>query len=125
MTQQVQNAYNGMDNIINNLPSVYQGRPIAPQVRRTENKQRAKINSYQQLKDTSQIDRLYNLKKMLDLSKSVDKINNGILDETIKVYDEDAIENVKTLNEINREIMTKSQVISLNDVIFHKRNRII
>jgi len=125
MTQQVQNAYNGMDNIINNLPSVYQGRPIAPQVRRTENQQRAKINSYQQLKNTSQIDRLYNLKKMLDLSKSVDKINNGILDETIKVYDEDAIDNVKTLNEINREIMTKSQVISLNDIIFHKRNRII
>jgi len=125
MTQQIQQAYNGMDNIVNNLPSVYQGRPIAPQVRQTENQQRAKVNSYQQLKDTSQIDRLYNLKKMLDLSRSVDKINNGILDETIKVYDEDAIDNVKTLNEINHEIMTKSQVISLNDIIFHKRNRII
>lgn len=125
MTQQVQNAYNGMDNIVNNFHSIYRGKPIAPQVRRTENQQRTLINSYQQLKDTSQIDRLYNLKKMLDLSKSVDKINNGILDETIKVYDEDTIENVKTLNEINHEIMTKSQVISLNDIILRKRNRII
>ena len=125
MTQSVQNAYNGMDNIVNNFHSIYRGKPIAPQVSRTENQQRTLINSYQQLKDTSQIDRLYNLKKMLDLSKSVDKINNGILDETIKVYDEDTIENVKTLNEINHEIMTKSQVISLNDVILHKRNRII
>lgn len=125
MTQQVQNAYNGMDNIVNNFHSIYRGKPLAPQVRRTENQQRTLINSYQQLKDTSQIDRLYNLKKMLDLNKSVDKINDGILDETIKVYDEDAIENVKTLNDLNREIMTKSQVISLNDVILHKRNRII
>jgi hypothetical protein len=125
MTQQIQQAYNGMDNIVNNFHSIYRGNPIAPQVRRTENQQRALINSYQQLKDTSQIDRLYNLKKMLDLSKSVDKINNGILDETIKVYDEDAIDNVKTLNEINHDIMTKSQVISLNDIILRKRNRII
>jgi len=125
MTQQIRQAYNDIDNVVNNLPSVYRGRPIAPQVKRTENQQRLTINSYQQLKDTSRIDRLYDLKKLLDLSKSVDKINDGILDETIKVYDEDAIENVKTLNEINHEIMTKGQVISLNDVIFHKRNRII
>lgn len=120
-----QKAYADMDNVVNNISSVYNGKPLAPQVKETEDKQREQINSYQQLKDTSQIERLYNLKKMLDLGKSVDKINDGILGETIKVYDEDAIENVKTLNELNREIMTKSEVISLNDNVLHKRNRII
>ena len=122
---QIQQAYNDMDNIVNNISSVYNGKPLTPQIKLTQNQQQIQINSYQQLKDTSQIERLYNLKKMLDLGKSVDKINNGILDETIKVYDEDAIDNVKTLNELNREIMTKSQVISLNDHISHKRNQII
>ena len=120
-----QQAYNDMDNIVNNISSVYNGKPLGPQVEATKNKQQAQINSYQQLKDTSRIERLYNLKKMLDLGKSVDKINDGILDETIKVYDEDAIDNVKTINDINHDIMTKSQVISLNDHILHKRNRII
>lgn len=122
---QIQQAYNDMDNIVNNISSVYNGKPLVPQIKATENKQREQINSYQQLKDTSQIERLYNLKNMLDLGKSVDKINDGILDETLKVYDEDAIDNVKTLNELNREIMTKSEVISLNDHILHKRNQII
>lgn len=122
---QIQQAYNDMDNIVNNISSVYNGKPLAPQIKATEDKQREQINSYQQLKDTSQIERLYNLKKMLDLGKSVDKINDGILDETLKVYDEDAIDNVKTLNDINHEIMTKSQVISLNDKVLHKRNQII
>lgn len=125
MTQQIQQAYNDMDNIVNNISSVYNGKPLAPRIKATEDKQREQINSYQQLKDTNQIERLYNLKKMLDLGKSVDKINDGILDETIKVYDEDAIDNVKTLNELNREIMTKSEVISLNDKVLHKRNQII
>ena len=120
-----QQVYNDMDNIVNNISSVYNGKPLGPQVEATKNKQQAQINSYQQLKDTSRIERLYNLKKMLDLGKSVDKINDGILDETIKVYDEDAIDNVKTINDINHDIMTKSQVISLNDHILHKRNRII
>jgi len=122
---QIQQAYNDMDNIVNNISSVYNGKPLGPQIKATEDKQRKQINSYQQLKDTSQIERLYNLKKMLDLGKSVDKINDGILDETLKVYDEDAIDNVKTLNDINHEIMTKSQVISLNDKVLHKRNQII
>jgi len=122
---QIQQAYNDMDNIVNNISSVYNGKPLTPQIKLTQNQQQIQINSYQQLKDTSQIERIYNLKKILDLGKSVDKINNGILDETIKVYDEDAIDNVKTLNELNREIMTKSQVISLNDHISHKRNQII
>lgn len=122
---QIQQAYNDMDNIVNNISSVYNGKPLGPQIKATEDKQREQINSYQQLKDTSQIERLYNLKKMLDLGKSVDKINDGILDETLKVYDEDAIDNVKTLNDINHEIMTKSQVISLNDKVLHKRNQII
>lgn len=121
----IQKSYADMDNIVNNISSVYNGNPHGPQVEATKNKQRAQINSYQQLKDTSRIERLYNLKKMLDLGKSVDKINDGILDETIKVYDEDAIDNVKTLNELNREIMTKSEVISLNDKVLHKRNQII
>lgn len=125
MTQQIQQAYADMDNIVNNISSVYKGKPLGPQVEATKNKQEAQINYYQQLKDTSRIERLYNLKKMLDLGKSVDKINDGILDETIKVYDEDAIDNVKTLNELNREIMTKSEVISLNDKVLHKRNQII
>jgi hypothetical protein len=122
---QIQQAYNDMDNIVNNISSVYNGKLLGPQIKATEDKQREQINSYQQLKDTSQIERLYNLKKMLDLGKSVDKINDGILDETLKVYDEDAIDNVKTLNDINHEIMTKSQVISLNDKVLHKRNQII
>jgi hypothetical protein len=122
---QIQQAYNDMDNIVNNISSVYNGKPLGPQIKATEDKQREQINSYQQLKDTSQIERLYNLKKMLDLGKSVDKINDGILDETLKVYDEDAIDNVKTINDINHEIMTKSQVISLNDKVLHKRNQII
>ena len=121
----VEKAYYDMDNAVNNISSVYNGKPLAPQIKATEDKQRKQINSYQQLKDTSQIERLYNLKKMLDLGKSVDKINDGILDETLKVYDEDAIDNVKTLNELNREIMTKSEVISLNDKVLHKRNQII
>ena len=120
-----QQAYNDMDNIVNNISSVYNGKPLGPQVEATKNKQQAQINSYQQLKDTSRIERLYNLKKMLNLGKSVDKINDGILDETIKVYDEDAIDNVKTINDINHDIMTKSQVISLNDKVLHKRNQII
>jgi hypothetical protein len=125
MTQQIQQAYNYMNNIVNNIESVYNSKPLRPQVEATEDKQREKINSYKQLKDTNQIERLYNLKNMLDLGKSVDKLNDGILDETIKVYDEDAIDNVKTLNELNREIMTKSEVISLNDKVLHKRNQII
>lgn len=125
MTPQIQQAYNDMDKIVNNISSVYKGKPLGPQVEATKNKQQAQINSYQQLKDTSQIERLYNLKKMLYLGQSVDKINDGILDETIKVYDEDAIDNVKTINELNREIMTKSEVISLNDKVIHKRNQII
>jgi len=125
MTQQIQQAYNDMDNIVNNIESVYNSKPLGPQVEATKNKQQSQINSYQQLKDTSRIERLYNLKKMLELGKKVDKINDGILDETIKVYDEDAIDNVKTLNELNREIMTKSEVISLNDKVLHKRNQII
>lgn len=120
-----QKAYADMDNVVNNVSSVYNGKPLAPQVKETEIKQRYQINSYNQLKDTSNVERIYNLKKMLDLNKSVDKINDGILNETIKVYDEDAIENVKTLNDINREIMTKSEVISLNDKVLHKRNMII
>jgi len=125
MTQQIQQAYNDMDNIVNNISSVYNGKPLGPQIKATEDKQREQINSYQQLKDTVPIERLYNLKKMLDLEKSVDRINDGILDDTLKVYDEDAIDNVKTLNELNREIMTKSEVISLNDKVLHKRNQII
>lgn len=120
-----QKKYFEMDNIVNNVSSVYNGKPLAPQVRETEAQQRSQINSYQQLKDTSEVERIYNLKKMLDLNKSVDKINDGMLDETIKVYDEDAIENVKSLNDINREIMTKSEIISLNDHILKKRNMII
>jgi len=120
-----QKAYADMDNVVNNVSSVYNGKPLAPQVKETEIKQKYQINSYNQLKDTSNIERIYNLKKMLDLNKSVDIINDGILNETIKVYDEDAIENVKTLNDINREIMTKSEVISLNDKVLHKRNMII
>lgn len=120
-----QKAYADMDNVVNNVSSVYNGKPLAPQVKGTEYNQRYQINSYNQLKDTSNVERIYNLKKMLDLNKSVDKINNGILNETIKVYDEDAIENVKTLNDINREIMTKSEVISLNDKVLNKRNQII
>lgn len=121
----IQQAYSDMDNIVNNIESVYSGRPLAPQVKETEDKQREQINLYQHLKNSSKLERLYNLKKMLDLNKSVDKINDGILDETIKVYDEDAIDNVKTLNELNREIMTKSEVISLNDGVLYKRNQII
>ena len=121
----IQQAYNDMNNVVNNISSIYNGNPMEPRVRETEAQQRSKINSYQQLKNTSQIERIYNLKDMLDLNKSVEKINDGMLDETIKVYDEDAIENVKTLNDINREIMTKSQVISLNDIVFHRRNMII
>jgi hypothetical protein len=120
-----QKAYADMDNVVNNVSSVYNGKPLAPQVKETEFKQKLQINSYNQLKDTSNVERIYNLKKMLDLNKSVDKINDGILNETIKVYDEDAIENVKTLNDINREIMTKSEVISLNDKVLKKRNMII
>lgn len=120
-----QKAYADMDNVVNNVSSVYNGKPLAPQVKETEYNQRYQINLYNQLKDTSNVERIYNLKKMLDLNKSVDKINDGILNETIKVYDEDAIENVKTLNDINREIMTKSEVISLNDKVLHKRNMII
>lgn len=120
-----QKAYADMDNVVNNVSSVYNGKPLAPQVRGTEYNQRYQINSYNQLKDTSNVERIYNLKKMLELNKSVDKINDGILNETIKVYDEDAIENVKTLNDINREIMTKSEVISLNDKVLKKRNMII
>ena len=120
-----QKAYADMDNVVNNVSSVYNGKPLAPQVKETEINQRYQINSYNQLKDTSNVERIYNLKKMLDLNKSVDKINDGILNETIKVYDEDAIENVKTLNDINREIMTKSEVISLNDKVLNKRNQII
>jgi hypothetical protein len=120
-----QKAYADMDNVVNNVSSVYNGKPLAPQVKGTEYNQRYQINSYNQLKDTSNVERIYNLKKMLDLNKSVDKINDGILNETIKVYDEDAIENVKTLNDINLEIMTKSEVISLNDKVLHKRNMII
>ena len=122
---QIEQAYNDMDNIVNNLFSVYNAKSLSPQIKAVEDKQQEQINSYQQLKDTSQIERLYNLKKMLDLGKSVDKINDGILNETLKVYDEDAIDNVKTLNDINHEIMTKSQVISLNDKVLHKRNQII
>ena len=122
---QIQQAYYEMDNIVDNISSVYNGKPLGPQVEATKNKQQAQINSYQQLKDTSRIERLYNLKKMLDLGKSVDKINDGILDETIKVYDEDAIDNIKMINDINHDIMTKSQIISLNDNVLHKRNRII
>ena len=118
-------VYSYMEQALQNIPSVYNGNSIEPQVRETEAQQQSQINSYQQLKNTSQIERIYNLKKMLDLNKSVEKINDGMLDETIKVYDEDAIENVKTLNDINREIMTKSQVISLNDIVFHRRNMII
>ena len=125
MTQQIQQAYNYMNNILNNIESVYNSKSLRPQVEATKKKQQSQINSYQQLKDTNQIERLYNLKNMLDLGKSVDKLNDGILDETIKVYDEDAIDNVKTLNELNHEIMTKSEVISLNDKVLHKRNQII
>jgi|688.fasta_scaffold200100_2 hypothetical protein len=120
-----QKAYFEMDNVVNNISSVYNGKPLAPQVRETSAQQQSQINSYQQLKDTSEVERIYNLKKMLDLNTSVDKINDRILNETIKVYDEDAIENVKTLNDINREIMTKSQIISLNDQIFKKRSMIV
>ena len=120
-----QQAYSDIDNVINNISSVYNGKPLAPQVKATEDEQRNQIQSYQQLKDTSQIERIYNLKKMLELNKSVDKINDGMLDETIKVYDEDAIDNVKTLNELNRDIMTKDEVIFLNDHVHKKRNMII
>ena len=121
----IQKAYNDMDNAVNNISSVYGGKPLSSNIEKTENQQEAKINLYQELKETNQIERLYNLKKMLELNKSVDQINNGILDETIKIYDDDAIDNVKTLNELNREIMTKSEVISLHDNVLHKRNRII
>ena len=114
-----------MDNALNNISSVYKDKLLTPQIKETEDKQRKEINSYQQLKDTSRVERLYNLKKMLDLGKSVDKINDGILDETIKVYDEDAIDNVKMLNDINHKIMTKSQVISLNENVLKKREMII
>ena len=120
-----QRIYSDMDNVVNNISSVYNGKPLAPQIKATEAEQQAKIKLYQQLKNTSQIERIYNLKKMLDLNKSVDKINDGMLDETIKVYDEDAIDNVKTLNELNHDIMTKDEIITLNDVVHKKRNMII
>ena len=48
-----QQAYNDMDNIVNNISSVYNGKPLGPQVEATKNKQQAQINSYQQLKDTN------------------------------------------------------------------------
>ena len=121
----IQQAYFNMDNIVNNISSVYNGKPLLPQVKANEAKQRAQIQMYQKLKDTNKIARIYNLKNMLDLNKSVDKINDGMLDETIKVYDEDAIDNIKTLNDINQEIMTKDEVIFLNDNVHKKRNIII
>lgn len=121
----IQQAYFNMDNIVNNISSVYNGKPLLPQVKATEAEQQAQIQMYQKLKDTNKIARIYNLKNMLDLNKSVDKINDGMLDETIKVYDEDAIDNVKTLNDINQEIMTKDEVIFLNDNVHKKRNIII
>ena len=120
-----QQSYYEMDNVVNNISSVYNGKPLAPQLKGTEDEQQAQIQMYQKLKDTNKIERIYNLKKMLDLNKSVDKINDGMLDETIKVYDEDAIDNVKTLNDINQEIMTKDEVIFLNDHVHKKRNIII
>jgi hypothetical protein len=121
----IQQAYYNMDNIVNNISSVYNGKPLLPQVKATKAEQLAEIQMYQNLKDTSKIERIYNLKNMLDLNKSVEKINNGMLNETIKVYDEDAIDNVKTLNDINREIMTNDEIIFLNDHVHKKRNMII
>ena len=47
MTQQIQQAYNDMDNIVNNISSVYNGKPLAPRIKATEDKQREQINSYQ------------------------------------------------------------------------------
>ena len=121
-TQQV---YSYMEHALQNIPSVYNGNSIEPQVKATEDEQRRQIQNYKQLKDTNQMERIYNLKKLLDLNKSVDKINDGMLDETIKVYDEDAIDNVKTLNDLNRDIMTKDEIITLNDAVHKKRNAII
>lgn len=120
-----QKAYYEMDKVINNISSIYNGKSLLPKVKETDAAQQAQIQMYEKLKDTNKIERIYNLKKMLDLNKSVDKINDGMLDETIKVYDEDAIDNVKTLNNINQEIMTKDEVIFLNDHVHKKRNMII
>jgi len=121
----IQQIYSDMDNVINNISSVYNGDPLLPKVESTEDAQRRQVQYYEKLKNTNQMERIYNLKKMLDLNKSVEKINDGMIDETIKVYDEDAIDNVKTLNELNRDIMTKDEVIFLNDNVHKKRNMII
>ena len=121
----IQQIYSDMDNVINNISSVYKGDPLLPKVESTEDEQRKQVQYYEKLKNTNQMERIYNLKKMLDLNKSVEKINDGMIDETIKVYDEDAIDNVKTLNELNRDIMTKDEVIFLNDNVHKKRNMII
>lgn len=126
MTDVTKNQFYSIQaNVISNIPSVYNGDSLESQVKLTEDAQREQIEDYKKLKDTNQMERINNLKNMLDLNKSVDKINDGMLDETIKVYDEDAIDNVKTLNELNRDIMTKDEVIFLNDNVHKKRNMII
>jgi len=122
---ETQIAFYDMDNAANNISSVYNGGSLKDKIKLTEDAQREQIEDYKKLKDTNYDERINNLKDMLDLNKSVDKINDGMLDETIKVYDEDAIENVKTLNDINQEIMTKDEVIFLNDHVHKKRNMII
>lgn len=121
----ISQTYSDMSNVINNIPSVYNGPSLIKKIEETENEQRKQIQSYEQLKDVSQIDRIYNLKKIVELNKSVDNINYQILNESINVYDEDAIDNVKTLNEINQKIMTNDEVIFLNDHVYKKRNAII
>jgi hypothetical protein len=121
----VQKIYSDMSNVVDSIPSVYNGPSLVEKIKETETEQRKKIQSYEQLKDTNQIDRIYNLKKMVELNKSVDNINNQILNESIKVYDEDMIDNVITINDLNRDIMTKDEIITLNDTVYKKRNAII
>ena len=109
--------YSETDYIINDAPEIYG--------KNTDNLEKQRISNYAAEKEYSFVERVRNLQELLELNQNIDKINSDLLTESIKTADVNTIDNVKTLNVLNNEIMTKSRIIMMNENTYNNKEFIV
>ncbi len=113
------------DKIRKTATSTYNSKVLQDGYDKAELNENAAINKYIDNQDTSERMKIDNLQVILNDEKQLGDSELEFIDAANKKYVEDFNKNLKRLNYVDQEIMTKDKLIFINDAEANKKGRMV
>lgn len=118
----VSNTLQNLEYVINNGQSVYGGEDLKQKYNQVLHNESAAVTDYQNQKDLVMEDKIKNWKGLLKEKKNIMDAEKKILNKSKNNYINEFNENMIKLNELDKEISTKNQIIQMNQYNFEKKD---